>query len=216
MKLYNARGEPTIPCAIFTFRSGAHLQRASAIVTLKGKVQTKPNDSGAKQPHLTDPASLQDKSAGKRPEGTGTTEKGKQRAAQQKRTRTTSQATTTQPALLAPDAFATALRAVPPDDWCRTWAAGRTIILRRTSKRVKEVVDKMCPPAFVCLSRSFLANVAPEAVPRKMKRIPEQLSLIPSWCRITRLELPACAMTGGNIEKLARVLTRDRGARSRV
>jgi hypothetical protein len=47
VKLYNARGEPTIPCAIFTFRSGAHLHRASAIVTLKGKVQTKPNDSAA-------------------------------------------------------------------------------------------------------------------------------------------------------------------------
>jgi hypothetical protein len=189
---------------------------AQAIVTLKGKVQTKPNDSGTKQPHLTDPVSLQDKSADKRPEGTGTTEKGKQCAAQHKRTRTTSQATTTQPALVAPDAFPISLQAVPPDDWCRTWAAGRTIILRRTSKRVKEVVDKMRLPAFVCLNRSFLANVAPEAVHRKMKRIPEQLSLIPSWCHITRLELPACAMTGGNIEKLARVLTRDRGARSRV
>jgi len=39
--------------------------------------------------------------------------------------------------------FFAALEAIPAEDWCRTWAAGRTITLRRTSKRVKEVVDKM-------------------------------------------------------------------------
>jgi hypothetical protein len=60
-----------------------------------------------------------------------------------------------QPALLAPNTFAAALEAVPADDWCRTWAAGMTITLRRTSKRVKEVVDKMHLPAVVRLSRSF-------------------------------------------------------------
>jgi hypothetical protein len=57
--------------------------------------------------------------------------------------------------LLAADGFAAALEALPPDDWSRTWAAGRTIMLRRTSKRVKEVVDKMRLPAVVRLSRSF-------------------------------------------------------------
>ena len=35
------------------------------------------------------------------------------------------------------------LVAVPDEDWCRTWAACRTIMLRRTSKSVKEQVDKM-------------------------------------------------------------------------
>ena len=71
--------------------------------------------------------------------GKGQTEKGKQPAAQRKRTRTTRQATQAQPLLLAADApFAAALEAVPAEDWCRTWAAGRTIMLRRTSKRVKE------------------------------------------------------------------------------
>jgi hypothetical protein len=101
--------------------------------------------------HLTDPATLQDRRAGKEPEGTGTSEKGKQPAAQTKRTRTTS---LTQPALLAPDYFASALGALSPDDWSKTWAAGR-IMLRRTSKRVKEVVDKMRLPAVVRLSWSF-------------------------------------------------------------
>ena len=129
-------------------------------------------------PHLTDPASLQDS---KQPEGTGTTGKGKQPAAQKKRTRTTRQATQTQ--LLLPheasyadatiaadgtttgdalaakaasepphefdaDALHAALGSIPPELWeiflmNSTWAAGRTIMLRRTSKRVKEVVDKM-------------------------------------------------------------------------
>jgi hypothetical protein len=67
-------------------------------------------------PHRTDPASLQNRRAGKEPEGTGTSEKGTQSAAQTKRTRTTSQAPTTQPALLAADGFAAALGALPPDD----------------------------------------------------------------------------------------------------
>jgi hypothetical protein len=57
--------------------------------------------------------------------------------------------------LLAADLFAAVLGAIPAEDWGRTWAAGRTIMLRRTSKRVKEVVDKMRLPAVVRLSRSF-------------------------------------------------------------
>ena len=78
-------------------------------------------------PHLMDPASLQDRRAGKEPERKGTAEKGKQPTAQKNSTRTTSQAPTTQPALLAAD-FAAALAALPHEDWSRTWAAGKTII----------------------------------------------------------------------------------------
>jgi hypothetical protein len=96
---------------------------------------------------------LKEMSAAKQARGKGETEKGQQPAAQMKRTRTTRHATQTQPALLAADApFAAALEAVPAEDWCRTWAAGRTIMLRRTSKRVKEVVDKMRLPAVVRLT----------------------------------------------------------------
>jgi hypothetical protein len=94
-------------------------------------------------------------SAVKQAGGQGEPEKGKQTAAQKKRTRTTSQAPTTQPASLAADLFVAALAAIPPDDWGRTWAEGRTIMLRRTSKRVKEVVDKMRLPAVVRLSWRF-------------------------------------------------------------
>jgi hypothetical protein len=94
-------------------------------------------------------------SAAKQAGGQGEPEKGKQTAAQKKRTRATSQAPTTQPASLTANLFVAALAAIPPDDWGRTWAAGRTIMLRRTSKRVKEVVDKMRLPAVVHLRRSY-------------------------------------------------------------
>ena len=50
------------------------------------------------------------------------------------------------------DAFAAALTAIPAKDWCRTWPADRTIMIRRTSKRVKETVDKMELPVVVRLS----------------------------------------------------------------
>ncbi len=106
-------------------------------------------------PHLTDPASLQDRRPGKEPEGTDTSEKDKQPAAQTKRTHTTSQVSTTHPLLLTADGFPAALEDLPPDDWNRTWVSVRTIMLRNTSKRVKEVVVKMRLPAVVRLSRSF-------------------------------------------------------------
>jgi hypothetical protein len=57
--------------------------------------------------------------------------------------------------ILAPDALTAALAAVPAEDWSRTWAADRTIMLRMISKTVKEAVDKVRPPAVVLLSRSF-------------------------------------------------------------
>ena len=158
-------------------------------------------------PHLTDPASLQDRRAsGKEPEGAGTSEKGEQPAAQTKSTRTTSQAVTTQPALLAADGFAAALGALPPDDWSRTWAAGRTIMLRRTSKRVREVVDKMRLPAVVRLSRSFWDDTRNGTAAEKLKFVMRQLALMTVWCRISTLELPRCDMKGQDAERLAGVL----------
>jgi hypothetical protein len=106
-------------------------------------------------PHLTDPVSLQDQSFGKQPQGIGIQAQQGKKGYEQKRTRTTSQATQTLPLLLVTDALAAALEAIPAEDWCRTWETVRTIMLRRTSKRVKEVMDKMRLSVVVCLSRSF-------------------------------------------------------------
>ncbi len=125
---------------------------------------------------------LQDMSAAKEAGGKGETEKGEQSAAQKKRTRTTRQATQTQPLLLAADApFAAALEAIPAEDWCRTWAAGRTIMLRRTSKRVKEVVDKMRLPAVVRLSRSFWGDARNGTAAEKLESVMRQLPLMTAW-----------------------------------
>lgn len=154
-------------------------------------------------PHLTDPASLKDRRAGIEPEGTGTSEKGKQPHSHKKSTRTTSQAPTTQRALLAADGFVATLGALPPDDCSRTWAAGRTIMLRRTSKRVKEVVDKMRLPAVVRLSRSFWDDARNGTEKEKCRFVLRQLTGMSALCRITTLELRSCAITGPHAELLA-------------
>ena len=44
---------------------------------------------------------------------------------------------------LAPEALVGTLGVIPADDWWRNWAVGRTMILRRTSKTVKNTVDKL-------------------------------------------------------------------------
>ncbi len=60
--------------------------------------------------------------------------KGKTVAGQSKKARTTTiQTTPTEQASEPPsDAFTAALVAIPADDWCRTWAADRTMLLRMT------------------------------------------------------------------------------------
>jgi hypothetical protein len=146
---------------------------------------------------------LNEMSAGKQAGGKGETEKSKQPAAQKKRTCTTKHATQTHQALLAADApFAAALEAIPAEDWCRTWAAGRTIMLRRTSKSVKEVVDKMLLPAVVRLIRKFITHLDQELHETAMRQLP----LMTAWCRISTLELNYCDMKVQDVESLAGVV----------
>jgi hypothetical protein len=125
---------------------------------------------------------IKEMSAAKQAGGKGETEKGKQPAAQEEGTCTTRQATQTQPALLAADApFAAALEAIPAEDWCRTWAAGRTIMLRSTSKRVKEVVNKMRLPAVVRVSWSFWDDARNGTHKAKRQFVLRQLTLMTAW-----------------------------------
>jgi hypothetical protein len=139
----------------------------------------------------------------KEAEGKGETEKGSQPAAQKKKTRTTRHATQTQLEFLVCDApSAAALEVIPAEDWCRTWAAGRTIMLRRTSKRVKEVVDKMRLPAAVCLSRSFWHDARNGGGATKSQFVLRQLTVATAQCRITTLELPRCGREGEDAERL--------------
>jgi hypothetical protein len=155
-------------------------------------------------PHLSDPASLQDRHVCNQREGTGTTEKDNHPAPQKKRTHTTSQATQTQPLLLAADDFIADLGSIPADDWCRTWAAGKSIMLRRTSKRVrttgksimlrmtskrvKEVADKLRLPAVVRWRRSFWDDVRNGTEREKRQFVLRQLPGVDS---------PSTPLTGG-------------------
>jgi len=114
----------------------------------------------------------------------------KRSAALNKQTHTTRQATQTQPLLLADDGpFAASLEAIPAEDWCRTWPVYRTIMLRSTSKRVKEVVDKMRLPAVVLLIMSFwgLGRNGPRET--NLEFVFMQVTAMTVRCRITTLQL---------------------------
>jgi len=84
--------------------------------------------------------------------------KGKEVEEQRKKSRITAKMSNEPTLELATDDFTAALAAVPAEDWCRTWAADRTIMLRMTSKIVKALVDKVRPPAVLRWSKSFLDN----------------------------------------------------------
>ena len=91
--------------------------------------------------------------------------------------------------LLAAGAFNAALAGVPAEDWCRTWPADTTIMLRRTSKTVKQTVEKMRLPADVRLSRSFWREHKNLTDADKRNLVMKQLSLMTAWCIISTLDL---------------------------
>jgi hypothetical protein len=99
------------------------------------------------------------------------------------------------------------LEVVPPDDWFRTWTTGRTIMLRRTSHRVKSVLDKMHLPAVVRLNRIFLDDTRNGTAAEKIHFVMRQLPLMTVCCRISTLELTECDMKGQDTERLPEVLT---------
>ena len=121
-----------------------------------------------------------------------------------KHARTTRPATQTQQCLLA-----ASLEAIPAEDWVRTWPAGRTIMLRSTSKGVKDVVDKMRLPAVVRLTRGFW-NETGSTADQKLEIAMRQLLFMTGICRITTLELPMCRMKEQHAQKLAGVLIQCR------
>jgi len=116
------------------------------------------------RPHLTHPDSLEasDGLAGRQSDKKW--DNGKEAARQQKKTCTSVQAAETPPSLHAADAFdllqfLNKLIVFPAEDWSRTWASDRTLMLRMTSKKVREAMDKLCLPTTVKLNSTFLHNV---------------------------------------------------------
>ena len=104
---------------------------------------------------------------------------------------------------LAADAFAAALAAIPAEDWDRTWAADRTMMLRMTSKRVKEAVSKLRPSAVVKVSKAFREDARNGTEAERLQHILGQLEKLSSQCRITRLDLSSCCISGQDEDKLA-------------
>jgi hypothetical protein len=104
----------------------------------------------------------------------------------QRRRTTNHSATSEQPSELD---FTHTLVAVPAEDWCRTWEAERTIMLRMTSKRVKEIVDKVRPPAVVRLKRSFWKDDQKRTFAEKLLFVIAQLTAITSRSQIITLDL---------------------------
>jgi hypothetical protein len=87
------------------------------------------------------------------------------------------------------NAFVAGLETIPTDDWIRTWTTDRTIILRRTSKRVKEQVDKMrlsvvvrlCTTGFTKDCRNFMTQCHDDTEPEKIQIVMRELPLMTSW-----------------------------------
>jgi len=92
--------------------------------------------------------------------------------------------------------FTTVIETVPSEDLCNTWAADRTIMLRKTSKRVKEAIDKIQPPTEVILNKFFWTDSCNRDCTvsnnEKLEFIMRQLILLATTCQITRIELPCC------------------------
>jgi hypothetical protein len=115
--------------------------------------------------------------------------------------------------LLLVDIFAACFTIIPAGDLCRTWAADRTIMLRMTSKRFKELVDKLRPPVVVRWSLSFLEDERNGTAAEKLKLVFRQLAALSARSRITKLELffdavhtRPCTIKGQDAKRLAGVL----------
>ena len=90
--------------------------------------------------------------------------------------------------------FTEVIQIVPGVDLCNTWNAGRTIMLRRTSKRVKDAIDKIRPPTEVILNMSFWNDIRNGTINEKIQLVTRQLRVLATTCLITRLELPRSKM----------------------
>jgi hypothetical protein len=110
----------------------------------------------------------------------------------------------TQPLLLDGEhVFVQALRAVPAEDWWRTWPGCRTIMLTRTSKQVKEQVRQMRLSAVVRLRGDGAHN----DMLTDCKKMCDLLLRMTAWYSISTLELSSCEVRGDfALYFLARVL----------
>ena len=93
--------------------------------------------------------------------------------------------------------FSKVLTTVPAEDWYRNWPANRTIMLSMTSKKIRDIINKMNIPAIVCLKWQFLYNI-------KLEFITELITTTNLY-KITTLVLRRCFIQK-NIDQLEEVL----------
>lgn len=107
---------------------------------------------------------------------------------------------------LCSNAFAELLEKVPAEDWYRNWPANRTIMLSKTSKKIKNIINKMCIPAIIQLNWKFFNdshNGSGYTSEVKLNFIMTQLQR--NLYKITTLVLKRCDIQI-NIEQLVKVL----------
>jgi Leucine-rich repeat (LRR) protein len=92
---------------------------------------------------------------------------------------------------LCSNALATALETVPAEDWCRSWPADRTIMLSKTSKKIKNIIDNMCLPVDVRINYRFW-NDSRACIENKLDLMMMRLKIMTSLNNITTLVLKCC------------------------
>jgi Leucine-rich repeat (LRR) protein len=101
-----------------------------------------------------------------------------------------------------------AMRTLPSEAWAHSWPAQRTIMMRKTSKQMRDTVDKMTLPIFV-VSR-FHKLFYNDSKPSPTEHIGlafSQLRVISSVCLITKIELVDCGLNSENMHLLARIIS---------
>ena len=93
--------------------------------------------------------------------------------------------------------FAEVLRIVPATDWCSTWDACRTIMLRGTSKKIKNVIDTIRPPTDVIVNMNFWKDICNGTANEKIQFVMKNVVSLATTCYIRRLVLP-CEMSDKN------------------
>jgi hypothetical protein len=105
------------------------------------------------------------------------------------------------------NAFTEALEKIPADDWYRNWPADRTIMLSKTSKKIKNIINKMRIPAHIQWNWKFFNDSHNGSTEVKVNFIMMQLNKMISLYlyKITTLILSCCNIQI-NIEQLVKVI----------
>ncbi len=107
------------------------------------------------------------------------------------------------------NAFIEILEKVPAEDWYRNWPADRTIMLSKTSKKIKNIINKMSIPVHIQWNWKFFNDSHNDRIflEEKINFIMMQLQKMSSLYlyKITTLILSCCNIQI-NIDQLVKVL----------